>query len=247
MSVSVQPHGLQHARLPYPSLSPIACSNSCPLSQWCYPTISSSVIHFSCLQCCPASASFPMSQLFASGSQSIGASASVLPMNIQGWFPPGLTALISLQSKGLSGFFSSTTIWKHQFFSAQPFLLYGPTLPSIHDYQKNHSFDYWTFVAKVMSLLFNMLSRFVIAFLPRSKCLLISWLQSLSTVILEPKKIKSVTVPIFSPSICHEVMGSDAKIFVFWMLSFKAAFSLYSFTFIKMLFDSFSLSAKSWT
>ena len=94
-----------------------------------------------------------------------------------------------------------------------------------------------------MSLLFNMLSRFVIAFLPRSKRLLISWLQSPSTVILEPKKIKSVTVSIVSPSICHEVMGPNAMILVFWMLSFKPTFSLSSFTFIKRLFSSSSLSA----
>ena len=104
----------------------------------------------------------------------------------------------------------------------------------------------WTFVGKVMSLLFNMLSRLVIAFLPRSKCLLISWLQSPSAVILEPKKIKFVTVSIVSPSICHEVMGLDAMILVFWMLSFKPAFSLSSFTFIKRLFSSSSLSAKMW-
>ena len=101
----------------------------------------------------------------------------------------------------------------------------------------------WNLVSKAMSLLFNTLSRFVIAFLPRSKYHLISWPQSLSTVILEPKKIKSVTVSIVSPSICHEVMGPDAMIFVFWMLSFKPAFSLSSFTFIKRLFSSFSLSA----
>ena len=97
----------------------------------------------------------------------------------------------------------------------------------------------WTFVGKVMSLLFNLLSRLVITFLPRSKCLLISWLQSPSAVILEPRKIKSLAV---SPSICHEVMGPDAMIFVFWMLSFKPTFSLTSFTFIKRLF-SFSLFA----
>ena len=100
-----------------------------------------------------------------------------------------------------------------------------------------------TFVGKVMSLLFNMLSRFVIAFLPRSKHLLISWLHSPPTVILEPKKIKSPTVSIVSPSICHEVMGPDAMISVFWMLSFKPVFSLYSFTFIKRLLSSSSLSA----
>ena len=95
----------------------------------------------------------------------------------------------------------------------------------------------WSFVAKVMSLLFNMLPRFAIAFLPRSKCVLITWLQSPSSVILDPKKRKSVTVSIVSPSICHEVMGPDAMILVFWMLNFKPAFSLSSFTFIKRLFQ----------
>ena len=101
----------------------------------------------------------------------------------------------------------------------------------------------WTFVGKVMSLLFNMLSRLVTTFLPRSKCLLISWLQSPSAVILEPKKIKSDTVSTVSPSICHQLLGRDAMILVFWMLSFKPSFSLSSFTFIKRLFSSSSLSA----
>ena len=101
----------------------------------------------------------------------------------------------------------------------------------------------WTFVGKVMSLLFNMLSRLVIAFLPRSKCLLISWLQSPSPMNLEPKKIKSVTVFTISASICYEVMEPDAMILVFWMLSFKPTFSLFSFTLIKRLFSSSSLSA----
>ena len=122
VSNSLRPHGLQNARLPCPSPTPGACSDSCPLSQWCHPTISSSVIpFFSCLQSFPASGSFQMSQLFASGAQSIGvsASASVLPMNIQDWFPLRLTGQISLQSKGLSRVFSNTTIQKHQFFSAQ--------------------------------------------------------------------------------------------------------------------------------
>ena len=122
--------------------------------------------------------------------------------------------------------------------------LYSPNLTSIHDYWKNHSLTRQNFVGKLMSLLFNMLYRLVITFLPRSKCLLISWLQSLSTVILDPKKIKSVTVSIVYPSICHEVMGPDAMILVFWMLSFKPTFSLYSFTFIKRLFSS-SLSVIS--
>ena len=121
----LRPRELQHARLPYPSLSPEVCSNSHPLSQWCHPTISSSVIPFSSrLQSFPASGSFPMSQLFTIGGQSIGtsASASVLSMNIQDWSLLGLTGLISLLSKGLSRVFSNTTVEKHQFFSAQPSL-----------------------------------------------------------------------------------------------------------------------------
>ena len=123
MSSSLEPHGLQHARLPCPSLSPRLCSNSCPLSQWCYLTISSSATHFSfCLPSFSVSGSFPTSQLFATGDQNIGASASVLPMNIQGWFPLGLTGLMFLLSKGLSRIFSSTIIWKHQFFGSQPSL-----------------------------------------------------------------------------------------------------------------------------
>ena len=114
-------HGLQHARLPYPSPTPRAYSNSCPSSQWCHPIISPSVVPFSCLQSFPASGSFPVSHFFASGGQSIGvsASASVLPMNIQDGFPLGLTDWISLQSKGLSRVFSNTTVQKHQFFSVQ--------------------------------------------------------------------------------------------------------------------------------
>ena len=104
VSDSLWPHGLQHARLPCPSPTPRACSNLCPSSRWCHPTISSSVVTFSCLQSFPASGSFPMSQFFALGVQGIGASASasVLPMHIQGWFPLGLTGLISLQSKEIS-------------------------------------------------------------------------------------------------------------------------------------------------
>ena len=125
MSDSLWSHGLEHARLSCPSLSPRICSNSCPLSWWCNLTILSSVDPFySYPQSFPASVSFPMSQLFPSGDRSIGASASasVLPMNIQDWFPLGLTGLISLLSKGLSRVFSRTTIWEHQFFSAQPSL-----------------------------------------------------------------------------------------------------------------------------
>ena len=122
VSNSLQPHGLQHARLPCSSPTPGVYSNSCPLSRWCHPTISSSVVPFSSrLQSFPASGSFKMSQFFTSGGQSIrvSASPSVLPMNIQDWFPLGWTGWISLQSKGLSRVFSNTTVQKHQFFGAQ--------------------------------------------------------------------------------------------------------------------------------
>ena len=121
--LTLWPHGLQHIRLPCPSLFPRVCSNSCPLSPWCHPTISSSVTPFSsCPLSFPASESFPMSRLFTSGGQTIGASASasVLPVNIQGWFPLGLTGLISLLSMGLSRVFFSTTVWNHQFFFMVP-------------------------------------------------------------------------------------------------------------------------------
>ena len=123
MSDSLQHHGLQHARLPCPSLTPGACSNSCLWNWWCHPTISSSLFSFSaCLQSFPASGSFPMNQLFASGGKSSRASASVLTMNIQGWVTLGSIDLISLQSKGLSRGFSNTPLQKHQFFGAQPSL-----------------------------------------------------------------------------------------------------------------------------
>ena len=179
-----------------------------------------------------------MNQLFTSHSQSIRASASatVLPMNNQGWFPLRLTGLI-LPSKGLSIVFSSITIWKRQFFGAQP----SSMVWFSHLYmttRKNIALTIWNFVSKMVPLLFNTLSRFVIAFLPRSKHLLISRLQSWSAVIFQPKKMKSVTASTFSPCICHEVMGLDAMILVFWMLSFKPAFSLSSFTLIKRLFSS---------
>ena len=137
MSDSIRPQELQHVRLPCPSLSPRICSNSCPLSQWCHPTISSSVVPFSsCPQSFPASGSSPRSHFFTSGGQNIGtfASASVLPGKVQGWYPLGQTALITLQSKRLSRIFSKTTIQKHQFFSAQPSL--WPNLTSIQATRK---------------------------------------------------------------------------------------------------------------
>ena len=149
---------LQHARLPCPSLSTRVCSNSCPFSQWCHPTISSSVVPFSSrLQSFPAARSFPVSQLFASGGQSIGASGStsVLPMNIQDWFPLGLTGLISLLSKRLARIFSSTSskasiLWLSAFFTVQL------SHPYIHNYwKKNIVLTRWAFVSEVISLLFN--------------------------------------------------------------------------------------------
>ena len=151
------------------------------------------------LQSVPASESFQMTQFFASGGQSIGASASasVLPMNTQGWFPLGWTGWISSQSKALSRVFSNTTVQKHQFFIVQlshPYMTTG----------KTKALTRQTFVDKVMSLLFNKLSRLVRTFLPKSKGLLISWLQSPSAVILEPRKIKSDTVSTVSPSVSKE-------------------------------------------
>ena len=140
--LTLWPQGLQHARLPCPSLNPGACSNSCPLSQWCHPTISSSVVPFSlCLLSFLALGSFPMSQFFTPGGQGIGvsASASVLPMNIQDWFPLGWTGLLSLQSKGLSRVFYNTTVQNINFLVLS--FLYSSTLTSIHDHWKNHSID----------------------------------------------------------------------------------------------------------
>ena len=142
MSDSLWLHGLQHTRLSCPSPTLGACLNSCPLSQWCHPTILSSVIPFSsCLQAFPASGSFPRSQFFASGGQNIGVSASVsvLPMNIQDSFPLGWTGWISLRFKWLSRVFSNITVQKHNSLALSS--LYGPTLTSIHDYWKNHSFE----------------------------------------------------------------------------------------------------------
>ena len=138
------PHGLQHARLPCPSPSPGACSDSCSLNQWCHPTILSSVIPFSsCFQYFLASGSFLMSWLFTSGGQSFGTSASVLLMNIQDWFPLGMTGLISLLSRGLSGVFSNTTVQKHQFFIVQPSLWSNS---HIHIWLlENDNFDYMDF------------------------------------------------------------------------------------------------------
>ena len=154
LCLTLRPHGLQHTRLPCPSPTPRACSKSCPSSQWWHLTISSSVVPFSCLQSFPALGSFPVSQVFASGDQSIGvsASASVLATNIQDWFPLGWTGWISLQSKGLSRVFSNTTVQKHQFFSTQLFLTVQLSRPYMTT--KTIALTRWAFVSKVMSLFF---------------------------------------------------------------------------------------------
>ena len=151
-------------------------------------------------------------------------------MNILGWFLLGLTGWISLLSKGLRSLLhhnsKASILRQSSFFMVQlshPYMTTGKTT----------ALTKWILVGKLMSLLFHMLPSFVIAFLPRSKCLLISWLQALSSVVLEPKKIKSVIAPPFPPPICHEVVRLDIMILVFWMLSFKSAFSLFSFTLSK--------------
>ena len=210
VSNSLQPHELQHARLPCPSLSPGVYSNSCP-------AIFSSVVPFSsCPQSFPASESFPMSRLFPSGGQSIGAPAlaSVFPINIEGlisfridWFD-----LLAVQGtlKGLLRHHSS----KASIVRLSPFFMVQLSQPHMTT-GKTIALTIWIFVSKVMSLLFNMLSQFIIAFFPRSKHLLISWLQSLFIVNLEPREVNSVIVSTFPPSMCHKVMGQDAMMLVF--------------------------------
>ena len=187
--VCLRPHESQHARPPCPLPSPRLQSNSRPLSRWCHSDISSSVFPYSsCPRSLSASESFPISQLFAWGGQSIGVSAltSFLPKKSQGWSPSEWTGWISLRSKGLLSLLqhhsSKASVFQHSsFFTIQlshPYMTRGTTIVLTR----------WTFVGKVMSLLFNMLSRLLITFLARSKRLLISWLQSPSAVILEPKK-----------------------------------------------------------
>ena len=218
--------GLQHTSPSYPSPFPDICPSSCPLHWWCHLAISSSDALFFFAQSFLESGTFPMSQLFASEDQNTGASAStsVFPTSIQDWFPLRLTGLISLQSRGLSGVFFNTTFQRHQFFGV---------LPSLWSSSHNHtwplgrpnSWHYMDLCWQRMLLLFNTLSRFVIAFLSRSNCLLISWLHSPSAVILEPKKRKSVTISTFSLSICHELMGPDTMILGFSIFSFKLTLS----------------------
>ena len=226
---SLRPLGLQYARLPCPSPTPGAYSNSCPLSRWCHSTISFSVVPFSSsLQSFPASGSFQMSQFLASGGQTIGSfSLTISPSSdYSGLISFRMDWLDLLAVQGtLKSLFqhhsSKASILRHSaFFIVQlshPYMTTGKTKPLTRR----------TFVGKIMSLLFNMLSRLVITFLPRNKNLLISWLQSPSAVILEhPLPENSLTVSTVSPSIFREVMAPDAMILVFWMLRVKPNFSL---------------------
>ena len=236
MSTSLWPYGQQHARLPCPSPIPRACS-----SQWCHPTISSSTIPFSsCPQSFPASGSFQMSQLFSiRWPKYCSFSFNISPSNEYSGlisFRMGWSDLLAVQGtlKNLLQTHSSKALILQcsAFFIVQlshPYMTTGKTM----------ALTRWTFVGKKISQLFNMLSRLVITFLPRSKRLLISWLQSPSAVILEPRKIKSFTVYVVSPFICHEVMGPNTMIFVFWMLAlsqlFHCPFSLSSRGFLVSL------------
>ena len=234
MSDSLQPHGLLPIKLPCPSPSPRACSNSCPLSQWCHSNIPSSVVPFSsCLQSFPASGSFHIeSVLHIRWPKYWSFSFNISPSNEHSGlisFRMDWLDLLAVQGtlKSLLQHHSSkaSVLYRSAFFTVQlshPYMTTGKTIVLTRQ----------TFVGKVMSLLLNMLSRLVITFLPRSKRLLISWLQSPSAVIWEAKKIKSDTV---SPSICHQVIGLVTMILVFWMLSFKPTFPLFSFTFTDFL------------
>ena len=231
VSDSLQPHEMQHSRPPCPSPSPRVHPNPCPLIRWCHPTISSSIVPFSfCLQSSPASGSFQNeSALCIRCPKYWSFSFNFSPSNEY----PGLISfrmdwldLLAVQGtlKSLLQQHSSkaSILWHSAFFTVQlshSYMTAGKTI----------ALTRWTFVGKVISLLLNMLSRLVITFLPRSKCLLISRLQSPSAVTLEPPKIKSATVSTISPSISQEVMRPDAVIFVFWMWSFKPTFLLFHF------------------
>ena len=237
MSDSLWHRELQHTRLPCPSPAPRTCSNACPSSRWCHPTSS-------CHPLLLLPSIFPSKRVFSNESALCirwpkywSFSFSITPSNEHSglisfridWFD-----LLAVRGtlKSLQHHSSKASILQcSAFFMVQlshPYITTGKTIALTRR----------TFGGKVMSLLFNMLPRFVIGFLPRSKRLLISWLQSQSAVILEPPKIKVLIVSIVSPSICHEVMGPDAMILVFWILSFEPAFSLSSFTLIKRLFSS---------
>ena len=226
MCNSLWPHGLQHARLPCPPPTPGACSDSCPMSQWCNPT---TLCHSLLL----LPSIFPSIRVFSN--------ESVIHIR----WPKYWSFRFSISpSNKYSGLISFRINW-FDLLAVQGTLKSllqhhssKATLMSIQDFWKNHSLDYMDLCRQSIVSVFNMKSRLIIAFLSRSKHLLISWLQSPSAVILEPPKIKSLTVSIVSLSIWHEVMRLYVMVLVFWMLSFKLAFSLSSFTIMKRLFSS---------
>ena len=230
-------HGLQHARLPYASPSSGVCPSSCSLHRWCCPVISSSGALLSfCPRSMPASGTFPMSHLFSSDDQNTGASASasVLSVSIQGWSP---CCPRDFQDSSPAPQFEGIN-------SLVLCLLYSPALTTVCDHWEDHSLDSTDLCQQnIVSLLFNILPRFVINFWPGRNCLLISWLQASSALILEPKKRKSVTTSTFSSSVFHAVMGPDVIILDFKIFSLKLALSLSSFTLIKRLFSSSLLPA----
>ena len=204
MADSLWPHGLQHARLSWPSLSPGVCPDSHPLSPWYHPTISSCVSPFSsCPQSFPASGSFPVSQLFTSGGQSFGASAPVLPMNSQGRFLLRLTGLISLLSKGLSRVFSNTTVWNHQFFGTQPSLWSSSHI--IHGYWKNHTFGYRDLCWQSNVSAFQY-AAYIFHSFPSKEQASFNFLAAVTVHSdFGAQENKSVAIPVVSLSICHEV------------------------------------------
>ena len=214
-------HELQQGRPSCPSPTPGVYSNSCPSRWWCHPAISSSVVSFSShLQPFPASGSFQESVLHIRWPKYWSFNFNISPSNeYSGLISFRMDWLDLLAVQGNLESLLQHHSSKASILSCSAFFIVQLTHPCMTT-GKTIALTRWTFVGKVMSLLFNMLSKLVIIFLPRSKCLLISWLQSPSTVILEPPKINSATVSTVSPSICHEVRGLDTMILVFWMLSF---------------------------
>ena len=221
MSNSLRPHGLQHARPPCPSPNPWVYSNSCPLNLWCHPNISF------CRPLLLLPSIFPSIKVFSNESVLHIRWPKYWSFNFSTSPSNDYSGLITIRMDWLDLLAIQKTLKSSKasilrcsaFFTVQlshPYMTTGKTI----------ALTRWTFVGKVIFLLFNMLSMLVITFLPRSKSLLISWLQSPSAVILEPPKIKTDTVSTVSLSICHEVMRPDAMILVFWMLSFKPTFSL---------------------
>ena len=221
-------HGLQHSRPACPSPTPEVCPSSCPLHWWCHPVISSSDALFSfCPQSFPASETFPMSWLWASDDQNTGALAlAIRPYNEHSglislktdWFDL-LAVQATFRSLLQHHSLKASVLWHSAFCTvqlSQPYVTTGKTI----------ALTVRTFVGRVMSLLFSTMSRFVIAFLPSSNWLLISWLQSPSAVILEPQKRNCATTSTFSASICHEVMGLDTMISGLLIFSFKPALLL---------------------